>query len=80
MKKILVIIIFLISCIECTKIKTKDFCINNKLEVKKEIKCHGNYSLSCGGIVCAKDRYKCQSLTVFSKTRKFRKNYESFFY
>ncbi len=89
MKKLLLIIIFLISCVESVLIKTNDFCINNKLEIKKEIKCHGNYSLSCGDIVCAKDRYKCQSLTVFSKTKNFqkndqdlffsRKNYESFF-
>lgn len=80
MKKFLFIIIFLISCIECTKIKTKNFCINNKLEVNKEIKCNGNYSLSCGGIVCAKDQYSCQSLTQFSKTKYFQKNDQDYFF
>ena len=42
MKKILFIIILLVSIIECD-VKVKDFCNNKKLK-SKELECQGNYN------------------------------------
>jgi hypothetical protein len=84
--KILVIILSIINLSECA-LKVTDFC--KKLEIDgKEQECNGKYSLSCAGILCAKDRYSCQSLRVFhgikniQKTEKeylfFQNNFEAF--
>ncbi len=69
--KILVIILSIINLSECA-LKVTDFC--KKLEIDgKEQECNGKYSLSCAGILCAKDRYSCQSLRVFHGIKNIQK-------
>ena len=80
------ILIFSINFSEST-LKVTDFC--KKLEIDgKEQECNGKYNLSCAGILCAKDRYSCQSIRVLhgikniQKTEKdfllFQNNFEAF--
>jgi len=82
----IILVIFSINLSECA-LKVTDFC--KKLEIDgKEQECNGKYSLSCAGILCAKDRYSCQSIRVFhgikniQKTEKdylfFQNNFEAF--
>ncbi len=68
--KILVIMLS-INLSECA-LKVTDFC--KKLEIDgKEQECNGTYSLSCAGILCAKDRYSCQSLRVLHVIKNIQK-------
>jgi len=70
--KNLFFLFFLVTFNECT-IKVTDFCY--KIEIEGiEQECYGNLSLNCGGILCSKDRYSCQSLTVFNGIKNLQKN------
>jgi hypothetical protein len=67
----IIILIFSINWIKCT-LKVTDFC--EKLEINdREQKCKGNYSLTCAGILCAKDRYSCQSIRVLHGIKNIQK-------
>ncbi len=76
MKKILFIIILLVSTIECD-VKVKDFCNNKKLK-SKNLECQGNYNLSCSGILCAKDLSSCQNLIMFSNLKFYQRNVKEY--
>ncbi len=80
------VLVYSINWIECT-LRVADFC--EKLEIDgEEQKCNGKYSLSCADILCAKDRYSCQSIRLLhgikniQKTEKgylfFQNNFEAF--
>jgi hypothetical protein len=86
MKITLILIIYFVNCFECIT-KVKDFC-NSKNLKKKGLECHSNFNISCSGLICATNRFSCQSLTLLSKVKDFQKtetgyvffrnNYESF--
>jgi hypothetical protein len=78
--KILIVIalIFTINWIECT-LKVTDFC--KKLEIdRNEKECKGNYSLNCGSILCAKDKYSCQSIRFLNGIKSIQKNEKDYLF
>jgi len=78
MKKIIILIqtlFLLFQFEEC--IKVTDFCY--KLEIHEKLsKCHGKFSLSCCDILCAKDRYSCQSLRLFAGIKNFQRTEQDY--
>ena len=79
MKIIIVIALILtINWIECT-LKVTDFC--KKLEIDgNEKECKGNYSLNCGSILCAKDKYSCQSIRFLNGIKSIQKTEKDYLF
>ena len=74
--KTLIFLFFIVSFIECAKLKFNDLCYPKE---EKELKCHGNYSFVCGDFICTKSQYTCHLLSLFSGLKgEHRKNYELF--
>ena len=73
--KLIIILISIISIILSIKlvgsIKTIDFCY---VPDDQDLECFGKYNLKCGDYLCAKDRYSCQSLKLFSSVKNTQKN------
>ncbi len=46
--------------------KLKDFCFYDPTSINNEFECHGKLSFNCGGMLCSKNQYSCQVLSLFS--------------
>ncbi len=65
MKKLIFLLILTIINMICC-IKLNDFCF--PIEIKSEpINCQGKHGFNCRPDLCSKDRYSCQSLSLFYK-------------
>jgi hypothetical protein len=62
--KIIIILFFSISLMQCFKLK--DFCFYDPTSINNEFECHGKLSFNCGGMLCTKNQYSCQVLSLFS--------------
>ena len=72
------VLVYSIKWIECT-LRVADFC--EKLEIDgEEQKCNGKYSLSCADILCAKDRYSCQSIRILHGIKNIQKNEKGYLF
>ncbi len=60
--KTLIFLFFIVSFIECAKLKFNDLCYPKE---EKELKCHGNYSFVCGDFICTKSQYTCPLLSIY---------------
>ena len=77
--KLIIILILIISIILSIKlvgsIKTIDFCY---VPDDQDLECFGKHNLKCGDHLCAKDRYSCQSLKLFSSVKNTQKNEKAY--
>jgi hypothetical protein len=71
---ILILLFILIKLMEC--LRYNELCYPDK---NKKYDCHGIHSFNCADIVCTKNQYSCQLLSLFSELKGIKKiNYEKF--
>jgi len=76
--KPLIFLIFIVNIIHC-KIKVTDFCTKLEINGKKQ-ECHGEYNLSCIGILCTKDIYTCWGIKYLRGLKYLQNSEENYYF
>jgi len=77
MKRILLVLLYFVSFMECLKVT--DFCHSNKESKEKKLECLGKYNLNCYGSLCTKYQNSCKNL-ILLRTLKNMHTYDKDFY